>query len=104
MTNVTGTVVHPLGSSISANNADAMLAEVEPVLAQETCRTLVLDCRRVRTCDSCGLRFLLSLQRKANALGKSLVLYRPDDILRQLLADTNLTGVFAVASDLLELG
>jgi anti-anti-sigma factor len=88
------------GEKIWAGNIESLEELLEPLFADPASARVVFDLDRVRLCDSSGLRLLLNFQRRAAASGKSLVLYRPDHILKDLLIATKLYHVFNVVDDL----
>jgi anti-anti-sigma regulatory factor len=54
----------------------------------------------VKLCDSYGLKFLITYQRKAISAGKTLYLFRPDIILREMLDNTKLSQVFNITDSM----
>ena len=88
--------VFVFGDSMCAVNADTLREALDKQFARGQFDTLVLDLGQVRLCDSCGLRLLINIQRKAAAAGKQLILYRPDTILKDMLNNTNLSHLFTI--------
>jgi anti-anti-sigma factor len=92
--------IHAFGESIGIELVDELHRMLVPVFSNPAISMMVCDMGNVRVCDSSGLRFLLSLQRKANETGKRLIIYRPQTMFRQLLEHTNLIQVFSVHESL----
>ena len=91
---------YAFGDRIFTGNADGLTTIVESFFEAGPPATIVFDLERVRLCDSYGLRFFLNLQRRASANKKTMILYRPDSIFRNLLEDTRLIHVFTVTDKL----
>ncbi len=95
------TATYKFGEKIFLGNADALMIHVDRLFDDATVQTIVFDLEQVKLCDSYGLKFLIGCQRKCNTIGKKLVLFRPDSILRELLDNTKLTHFFTLADTLL---
>jgi|GEM_PF-1443409 anti-anti-sigma factor len=91
------TAVHTFGEKIDINNCDALAAQCGRYFSDDALLTIVFDLENVRLIDSYGLKFLINSQRKAKAAGKRLVLYRPDAILKEMLATTKLSQLFNIS-------
>jgi anti-anti-sigma factor len=94
------TATYKFGEKIFLGNADALMIHVDKFFNDESVTTIVFDLDQVRLCDSYGLKFLISCQRKCNTAGKRLLLYRPDSILREMLDNTKLTHFFSLTDQL----
>lgn len=92
--------VYKFGEKIFHGNADAVTAVCGKYFIDPKIRTIVFDLENVRLCDSYGLRFLINSQRKASALDKKLLLYRPDLNLRSTLSITRLEHIFTIVEKL----
>jgi len=92
--------VYKFGEKIFHGNADAITAACGKYFIDEKVRMIVFDLENVRLCDSYGLRFLINSQRKASALDKTLLLYRPDQNFRSTLSITRLEHIFTVVEKL----
>jgi anti-anti-sigma factor len=92
--------VYKFGEKIFHGNADAVTAVCGKYFIDPKIRTIVFDLENVRLCDSYGLRFLINSQRKASALDKKLLLYRPDLNLRSTLSITRLEHIFMIVEKL----
>jgi anti-anti-sigma factor len=95
------TLTYKFGEKIFLGNADALSVIVDKIFENKDAATVVFDMENVKLCDSYGLKFLINYQRRANTTGKKLVLYRPDQFLKGMLASTKLLHFFSV-SDTLE--
>ena len=92
--------VYQLGETINLANADMVQARIEPFFTNDKLRTIVLDMEHVRLCDSYGLRLFINLQRKAGQFNKTLVLYRPDALMRGMFVNTRLDHIFTITDTL----
>jgi anti-anti-sigma factor len=97
------TLTYKFGEKIFLGNADALSVIVDKIFENKDAETIVFDMENVKLCDSYGLKFLINYQRRANTTGKKLVLYRPDQFLKEMLASTKLLHFFTV-SDTVEGG
>jgi anti-anti-sigma factor len=89
-------LVHRFGEKIFLGNADGLGVVVDKLFESPEAQTIVFDMENVKLCDSYGLKFLINYQRKANTTGKSLLLYRPDSFLREMLESTKLSHFFII--------
>jgi len=94
------TVTCPFGNKIVKGNADDIQSRLMVHFQEELPRTIIFDMQHVSVCDSYGLRILLSFRRKAIAMKKTLLIYRPHNTLRQTLEMTNLIHMFTVSDNL----
>jgi anti-anti-sigma factor len=97
------TLTYKFGEKIFLGNADALSVIVDKIFENKDAATIVFDMENVKLCDSYGLKFLINYQRRANTTGKKLILYRPDQFLKEMLANTKLSHFFTV-SDTVEGG
>jgi anti-anti-sigma factor len=86
------------GEKIDTLTCDSYRMRIEPCFEDKKIKTVVLDVSRVRMCDSYGLRLFINLQRVAGQTNRKLILYRPDEILSDLLESTLLTKVFTIVN------
>ncbi len=93
-------LVHKFGEKIFLGNADGLGVVVDKLFESPDARIIVFDMENVKLCDSYGLKFLINYQRKANSLGKTLLLWRPDAFLRDMLSNTKLAHFFTVVDAL----
>jgi anti-anti-sigma factor len=93
---VEGTYVFRFGEKITISNADRLFADIEPHVLSDDVKRVVLDLENVIECSSYGLKLFLSLKRKAEGLGKTLLLYRPRLIILELLQSSKLDLVFTI--------
>jgi|WetSurMetagenome_2_1015567.scaffolds.fasta_scaffold00022_4 anti-anti-sigma factor len=93
-------LLYRFGEKIFLGNADGLGVIVDRLFQNPEAREIVFDLEKVTLCDSYGLKFLITYQRRANASGKTLLLYRPDASLREMLDSTKLTHFFTVADTL----
>jgi len=92
--------VYKFGEKIFLGNADGLGVIIDKILENPATQSVVFDMENVRLCDSYGLKFLITYQRKATAHGKTLFLYRPDAFLKDMLENTKLTHFFSVIDTL----
>ncbi len=88
------------GEKLFLGNADGLSLIVDKLFENEEAQTIVFDLENVKLCDSYGLKFLINYQRRANTLGRKLLLYRPDSFLREMLDNTKLLHFFTVVDSL----
>jgi anti-anti-sigma factor len=93
-------LVYKFGEKIFLGNADGLGVIIDKLFASPDAQTIVFDLENVKLCDSYGLKFLINYQRKANTTGRTLLLYRPDAFLREMLSSTKLTQFFSVVDTL----
>ncbi len=91
---------HRFGEKITIENADRLIAEINQHFLLPEVKRVVLDLENVRECSSYGLRLFLIFQRKAEAEGKTLVMYRPHPVLLDLFRTTRLDHVFSIVQTL----
>jgi anti-anti-sigma factor len=87
---------YKFAEKIFLGNADGLRSGVDRLFEDSGVTTIVFDMENVRLCDSYGLKFLITFQRKALSSGKALYLFRPDFILREMLDNTRLSRVFTI--------
>jgi anti-anti-sigma factor len=93
-------LTYKFGEKIFLGNADALSVIVDKIFENKDAATIVFDLENVRLCDSYGLKFLINYQRRANTTGKKLLLYRPDQFLKEMLANTKLSHFFTITDTL----
>ncbi|HUI91201.1 MAG TPA: STAS domain-containing protein [Chitinivibrionales bacterium] len=98
------TLTYKFGEKLFLGNADALSVIVDKMFENRDAATIVFDMENVKLCDSYGLKFLINYQRRANSTGKKLVLYRPDQFLREMFASTKLSHFFFIADALDDMG
>lgn len=98
------TLAYKFGEKIFLGNADALSVIIDKLFENKDAATIVFDMENVKLCDSYGLKFLINYQRRANSTGKKLILYRPDQFLRELFVSTKLSHFFIIADTLDEAG
>jgi anti-anti-sigma factor len=91
---------HKFGEKIFLGNADGLRSQIDKFFDEAAVDIVVFDMGNVRLCDSYGLKFLITYQRKALATGKKLLLFRPDGILREMFDNTKLSQVFTITDSL----
>jgi anti-anti-sigma factor len=69
--------------------------QVELALATDA-PVVIMDLEGVEFIDSCGLRILLDAYSVTSADSRRLVLRRPSDVVRRLLAITDLAATFEI--------
>jgi anti-anti-sigma factor len=84
------------GEKIFLGNADGLRSQIDRFFDDAAVTAVVFDMENVRLCDSYGLKFLITYQRKALASGRRLYLFRPDVIVREMLDNTKLSQVFTI--------
>lgn len=89
-----------LGERLDVSTVDSRWKQIESLLEQNTTGRIIADASHVRICDSSGLRLLIHLQRKAAIARRRLVVYKPDESLMTILANTRLTHIFTIMSTL----
>jgi anti-anti-sigma factor len=89
-------VIQKFGDKLDLTNTDKLNEQCDGYYKDEKIRTIVFDLENVRFCDSYGLKFLIYSQRKATAVQKHLVLYRPDTVLLDMFAATRLLQFFTI--------
>jgi len=90
------TFTYRFGDKITIENTDRLIAEISGRFDDPAVTRIVFDLENVRECSSYGLRLFLMFQRRAEASGKSLVLYRPAAVLLDLFSTTRLDHVFTI--------
>jgi len=93
-------VTYKFTDQIYIGNADLLREQIDTLFTDTNSAYFVFDLEHVRLCDSYGLRLLLTFQRKADAAGRKLLLYRPDHLLKSMLETTQLTKVFTIVDNL----
>ncbi|GAA2123050.1 STAS domain-containing protein [Actinomadura napierensis] len=83
------TVVHVHGE-IDAFTADALREQAIATTAALTRPRIVLDLDQVTFCDSCGLNTLVALWKTVRSRRGDLVVARPPEVCRRILARTGL--------------
>jgi anti-anti-sigma factor len=89
-------LTYKFGEKIFLGNADALSVIIDKFFENPEGETIVFDLENVRLCDSYGLKFLINFQRRANILKRALILYRPDQFLKEMLTNTKLLHFFTV--------
>jgi anti-anti-sigma factor len=93
-------LIYKFGEKIFLGNADGLGIIIDKMFEKPDAQTIVFDLENVKMCDSYGLKFLINYQRKANTAYKTLLLYRPDAFLTEMLSSTKLTQFFSVVDTL----
>ena len=93
-------LIYKFGEKIFLGNADGLGIIIDKMFEKPDAQTIVFDLENVKMCDSYGLKFLINYQRKANTAHKTLLLYRPDAFLTEMLSSTKLTQFFSVVDTL----
>jgi anti-anti-sigma factor len=93
-------LTYRFGEKIFLGNADGMSLVVDKLFENEAARTIAFDLENVKLCDSYGLKFLINYQRKANTIGRKLLLYRPDAFLKEMFDNTKLSHFFTIVDTL----
>ncbi len=93
-------LTYRFGEKIFLGNADGMSLVVDKLFENEAAGTIAFDLENVKLCDSYGLKFLINYQRKANTLGRKLLLYRPDAFLKEMFDNTKLSHFFTIVDTL----
>lgn len=93
-------VLSPVGR-IDESTADAFKARLLEAVETEQA-TAILDLSGISYMSSRGLRALTLAQRAGNKVGKTIVLARPSDTMREILAISRYDMVFRVADTIEE--
>jgi anti-anti-sigma factor len=93
-------MTYRFGEKIFLGNADGLGLIVDKLFENEEAQPIVFDLENVKLCDSYGLKFLINYQRRANTMGRKLLLYRPDVVLREMLDNTKLSHFFTIVDSL----
>jgi anti-anti-sigma factor len=91
---------YKFAEKIFLGNADGLRSHVDGFFEDATVSAIVFDLENVKLCDSYGLKFLITYHRKSLAAGKKLYLFRPDIIIREMLDNTKLSGVFTITGSM----
>jgi anti-anti-sigma factor len=91
------TAVLRLSGELDAESASLLVAHGERA-ALSGVRYLVLDCRLLAFCDSCGVRAMLTLADRVQPDG-SVTIACPSDLLRRTLEIIGVTDRFALADE-----
>jgi anti-anti-sigma factor len=84
------------GEKITIENADRLTSEISARFDAPGVNRVIFDLENLLECSSYGLRLLLIFQRRAEAAGKKLVLYRPNPVILDLFTSTRLDRVFTI--------
>jgi anti-anti-sigma factor len=95
-------IIITLGDRLYIGNVSEIGARISKNIDTLAYKRIILDMINVRTCDSQGIRMLLTAQREAVQLNKQLFLYRPDRILKDLLEYMKLGHIFTITDTLPE--
>ena len=93
-------IIVTLGDRLFIGNESDIQNRISLHIEDPACSRIILDMINVRTCDSQGIRMLLTLQRKASQMNKTLILFRPDRILKDLIGYMKLGHVFTIQDTL----
>jgi anti-anti-sigma factor len=96
----TSTFIFRFGEKISIDNTDRYIEEVSRGFDAPGISRVVFDLENVRECSSYGLRLFLIFQRRAEKDGKTLLLFRPNPVMFDLLKTIHLDHVFTIVSTL----
>ncbi|PYC87607.1 metal ABC transporter substrate-binding protein [Streptomyces tateyamensis] len=91
---VSGVLVAPVGE-LDHDTVPILRTALDRAVSAR-CRRVVLDCARLRFCDSSGLNLLLRAQLAAREHGGAVELREPQPVLRRLLALTGAEEVFRI--------
>lgn len=91
------TFTYRFGDRITIENTDRLMSEITSRFDSPSVQRIIFDVENVRECSSCGLRLFLYFQRRADAAGRTLVLFRASPVLRDLLSTTRLDKVFTLS-------
>jgi len=89
-----GCAVVSAGGEIDVQTSPGLHRAVEAALASTKC--IVFDLSRVSFVDSSGFGVLIVASNRARQLGGSVVLVSPPEMVRKILAGTQLQQAFAV--------
>jgi anti-anti-sigma factor len=91
---------YKFGEKIFLGNADGLRSHIDKFFDDAAVEAIVFDLENVRLCDSYGLKFLITYHRKSLTTGKKLYLFRPDIIIREMLDNTKLSGIFTITDSM----
>ena len=91
---VAGCAVVTAGGEIDVQTSAGLHRAVEAALASTGC--IVVEMSRVSFVDSSGFGVLIVASNRARQLGGSVVLVSPPEMVRKILANTQLQQAFAV--------
>jgi anti-anti-sigma factor len=91
---------YKFAEKIFLGNADGLRNQIDRFFQDAAVTAVVFDMENVKLCDSYGLKFLITYHRKAISAGKTLYLFRPDIILREMLDNTKLSQVFTITDSM----
>ena len=94
------TYTHRFGEKITIENADRLIAEISEHFDAPDITKVIFDLENVHECSSYGLRLFLIFQRRAEEHNKTLILYRPGEVLKDLFNTTRLDHVFTITDTL----
>lgn len=78
----------------------AVLRDRIAAVLDDTVLPVIIDLSRVSFCDASGLTMLITVQRRANARGRTVALAGPRPNVRKLLRITGLDQAFPIYSSL----
>ena len=91
---VSGCAVVSAGGEVDVQSSSGLHRAVEAALASTSC--LVFDLSRVTFVDSSGFGVLIVASNRARQLGGSVALVSPPEMVRKILAGTQLQQAFSV--------
>jgi anti-anti-sigma factor len=80
----------------------AVLRDRIAAVLDDTVLPVIIDLSRVSFCDASGLTMLITVQRRANAHGRTVALAGPRPNVRKLLRITGLDQAFPIYSSLVQ--
>ena len=96
ISNENGRTVIGLSGRFDFSKQRAFKAAYDPVLQQDAVKTLEVNLARIEYLDSSALGMLMLLRERAVALGKNVVLSRPNDTVSQILEIANFKKLFTI--------
>lgn len=91
-----GKTVIGLSGRFDFSKQRAFKAAYDPVLQQDAVKTLEVNLAGIEYLDSSALGMLMLLRERAVALGKNVVLSRPNDTVSQILEIANFKKLFTI--------
>jgi len=92
----TKTLTYRFGEKVAVDNVSFLNTELEHFFQSENIRRIIFDLENVSICDLYGIHFFLQFQRRAENANKALFLYRPQQILIEILKNAGIVHVFTV--------
>ncbi|MBD3343471.1 MAG: STAS domain-containing protein [Chitinivibrionales bacterium] len=92
--------LYKFGEKVYIGNTDNLSAVISSNIESKDPSTIIFDLENVRLCDSYGLRMFITFHRKITSEGKTLIFYRPDPLLREILDTVKLSKIFTIVDTL----